>query len=155
VLERLLSPMQLVAHPVADALAELARGAISKRFHRHYRGFFGGMRREHEREPRLKSMLYAYRVALTGIHLLETGECVGDVRVLAPEYGFGEIREAAAAKAEAGETAPIDPALDRALRGRWPALEARLEDALERSTLPSEPPNRAATNEWLVETRLD
>lgn len=152
-LERFLSPVQLV-EGLTSELAELARGAMSQRFHKHYRGFFGGMRREHEREPHLKSILYAYRVALTGIHLLETGECVGDVRVLGPEYGFGEIREAAATKADATETAPIDPALDRALRGRWPALEARLQEALERSTLPAEPPNVAAADDWLVQTRL-
>ena len=152
-LERFLSPFQLV-DGLTGELAELARGAISQRFVRHYRGFFHGMRREHEREPHLKSMLYSYRVALTGIHLLETGECVGDVRALAPEYGFERILEAVSAKAEGGEKAPIDPTLDDALRVRWSALEERLQQALERSTLPAEPPNRAEVSEWLVRTRL-
>lgn len=153
VLERFLSPFQLVDGLTAE-LAELARGAISQRFERHYRGFFHGMRREHEREPRLKSMLYSYRVALTGIHLLETGECVGDVRALAPEYGFDGILDAVSAKAEAGEKAAIEPTLDSALRGGWSALEGRLQQALERSPLPAEPANRAAASDWLVRTRL-
>ena len=82
VLERFLSPFQLVSGPVADALAELARGAASQRFHRHYRGFFTGMQREHLREPRVKSMLYAYRVALTGVHLFPRTEGMGGVRSL-------------------------------------------------------------------------
>ena len=80
-LERILSPFQLYETPELDALQALARGAISKRFADHYRGFFKGMCREHERseEPHAKTLLYAYRVALTGIHLLRTGELIGDV----------------------------------------------------------------------------
>jgi len=152
-LERFLSPFQLV-EGLTSELAELARGAMSQRFHKHYRGFFGAMRREHEREPHLKSMLYSYRVALTGIHLLQSGECVGDVRALAPEHGFGEILEAVAAKADGGEKAPIEPALDAALRDGWNTLEAHLQQALDRSALPEEPPNRAAVSDWLVRTRL-
>ena len=153
-LERFLSPFQLVDHPFTGQLAQLARGAISKRFHGHYRGFFGGMRREHEREPRLKSMLYSYRVALTGIHLLETGECVGDVRVLAPAHGFDPVLDAVEAKATAGEKDAIEPALDARLREGWPALEEALGRALDRSALPDEPPNRAEANRWLVQARM-
>lgn len=153
VLERFLSPFQLVGG-MAEELAELARGAISRRFHAHYRGFFGGMRREHERTPHLKTMLYSYRVALTGTHLLETGECVGDVRALAPEYGFPAVLDAVAAKAEGGEKAPIDPSLDATLRSGWSAVEERLEQALARSPLPAEPSNRDTIAAWLIRARL-
>ena len=35
-----------------------------------------------------EALLYAYRVALTGVHLLETGEVIGDVRETGPIYGI-------------------------------------------------------------------
>ena len=71
-----------------DRIRALVPEALSTRFAGHYRGYFGGMQREHARERRAKTMLYAYRVALTGIHLLETGEVEMDVGVTAPRYGF-------------------------------------------------------------------
>ena len=153
VLERLLSPFQLVESEEAEALAELARGAVSQAFYRHYRGFFGGMQREHGVKGRAKTMLYAYRVALTGVPLLETGEVVGDVRVLGPAYGFDEVSELVELKAAAAEKAPLGEAEDARFRARWPALEARLEEARARSTLPEAPTNRGAMNEWLVRLR--
>ena len=68
-LERLLTPLQLVESEDVDALRELARGAISKRFIGHYRGFFKGCRREHENRRQAKSFVVqlprcAYRCAL-------------------------------------------------------------------------------------------
>lgn len=154
VLERFLSPFQLVPGAVTESLAELAEGAIAKSFHRHYRGFFSGMRREHTRERRAKTMLYSYRVALTGTHLLRTGELVGDVRVLAPRYGFEEVTELVELKGRTREKAVLDEPTDARFRARWPALEEALADALEASELPEEPPNRDAMERWLRETRL-
>ncbi|HEY8374964.1 MAG TPA: nucleotidyltransferase domain-containing protein, partial [Nannocystis sp.] len=89
-LERLLTPFQLYTSPEVEELQALARGAISRRFIRHYQGFFRGTCREHERSqpPRAKGLLYAYRVALTGVHLLRTGELETDLRRLAPMCGY-------------------------------------------------------------------
>ncbi len=161
VLERILTPLQVVPGRPGpggdlDELRELARGAISKRFAPHYRGFFAGMRREHERShaPRAKTLLYAYRVALTGVHLLRTGELRGDVTENARAYGFADVGELVAFKREHGEKTPVDPALDAKHRARWPALEAMLDDALRTSTLPDEPPNREVPSGWLVRRRL-
>lgn len=156
VLERILTPLQAIEGPDLDALEELARGAISKRFAGHYRGYFAQMRREHEKSaaPRAKTLLYAYRVALTGVHLLRSGELRADVLENAAEHGFAGVEELVLFKREHGEKTPIDPALDAKHRARWPALEALLDRALRESTLPDEPPNRAAIDDWLVERRL-
>jgi predicted nucleotidyltransferase len=156
VLERIASPIQVTLGPDADALRELALGAVSKRFAPHYRGYFEGMCREHARSeaPRAKSLLYAYRVALTGVHLLRTGEVRGDVIANASEHGVTDVEELVRAKRESGEKSAIDPALDAKHRARWPMLAAMLDDALAKSTLPDEPSNRAAIHEWLVQRRL-
>jgi hypothetical protein len=154
VLERILTPLQLIVSDDTLALAELARGALSTRFFPHYRGYFAGMRREHETRKRAKTLLYTYRVALTGVHLLRAGEVRGDVLANAADHGAGGLEELIAFKREHGEKAALDPALDAEHRARWPMLEAMLEDARARSTLPAEPPNGAAMSEWLIARRL-
>lgn len=115
VLERLMAPVQAYATDALDELRALATGALSKRFAQHYRGYFGGMVREHEREPRAKSALYACRVALTGIHLLGAAECRTDVTSNAAEYGLDVTEliaikragpEKAASRRSTGSSAP-------------------------------------------------
>ena len=90
-LERLLGPLNLVTTPAGHTLRHLARQSLSRRLFYHYRGFFAGMRREYEREAAAgvrtaKRLLYAYRVALTGIHALLAGEIETRVDVLAERY---------------------------------------------------------------------
>ena len=154
-LERILSPIQLQATEELRALQALARATISKRFASHYRGFFQGMCREHDRSeaPRAKTLLYAYRVALTGVHLLRTGELVGDVNETAPRYGFEAALELVARKRDGEERVVLTAAEDATHRGAWPALEAALASALEESTLPDAPDNAAEPDAFLVELR--
>jgi hypothetical protein len=155
-LERILSPIQLVEGSDLDELRELARGAVAKVFSKHYRGYFAGMVREHAASevPRAKTLLYAYRVALTGVHLLLTGEVRGDVRANAAEHGVRGIDELVLAKREGAEKGALDPALDAEHRGKLGELEQALDRALERSSLPDLPPNADAIDAWLVARRL-
>src|SRR5262249_55150304 len=131
----------------------LARAAISQKFSHHYRGFFGRMRLDWERaDPQtVKGLLYAYRSALTGVHLLHTGECVGDVARLAPLYGFPLVADLVARKAAGTEDGAIVDA-DR-FRGDLERLESSLETARADSRLPPEPPNAGDLNASLVEVR--
>lgn len=152
-LERILSRFQVMTSPETRELQALARGAISRRFARHYAGFFRGCCREHEREPTAKALLYSYRVALTGIHLLRTGALEADVTVLAPRYGF-DVVELVAIKRAGTEHGGLDPAVDGAHRAAWPVLEAELADAEAASPLPPDATNRADLEAWLVDTRL-
>lgn len=155
-LERFESPIQLYQSPVVDAMRHLSEGARSTRFVRHYAGFFKGMCREHERSaaPRAKTLLYCYRVALTGAHLLLTGELECDLRRLAPLHGFGEALELVAYKANAHETAAVPAEVDARHRASWPRLEAFIDAAKARSPLPAAPANEAACEAWLVERRM-
>lgn len=154
-LERLLSNFQLYPGPETEQLQALARASISRRCARHYQGFFRGMCREHERadQPRAKSLLYAYRVALTGIHLLRTGELIADLRQLAPRLGYPDALALIKIKAEGVEKGAVNPEVDAQHRAAWPALEADLAVALATSPLPEEAPNEAACEAWLVELR--
>jgi hypothetical protein len=137
-----------------NQLRTLARGAVSQKFFHHYRGFFGRMCEDFRAaQPKtVKGLLYAYRSALTGIHLLRTGECIGDVTQLAPIYGFSQVPELVARKGRGREHGELttstgfDADLER--------LEALLETARSESPLPPESPNTEALNEFLVEQRM-
>lgn len=153
VLERILSPLQVIESDEVKALQSLARGSISKSFAGHYRGFFKGMRREHDLRRRAKSMLYSYRVALTGVHLLKTGKLEASLIELAPRYGFESVLELCEFKAEAGEKSTLPEEIDQRHRERWDELDALLGETLAASTLSESAPNRDAMNEWLIALR--
>jgi len=153
-LEHVLSPLQLVSDARTEALRVLAKGAVSKRFVHHYRGFFHRMREEHARERRAKTLLYAYRVALTGAHLLETGELETDVRVNAARHGIAEVETLVAIKRERAEKATLTEAEDVELSRSLDRALALLEGAHAGSRLSDDAPNRDALERWLIETRL-
>jgi predicted nucleotidyltransferase len=153
ILERILSPLQLLASPEASTLQDLARGAASRRFHHHYRGFFGRMREDWNKTATktVKGLLYTYRSALTGIHLLRTGDCVGDVTALAARYSFDAVAALVERKGRSTEHGLM------ADSGEFEAdlaqLEAMLEASWSESPLPEESPNAEALNEFLVDQR--
>ncbi|MBK6734045.1 MAG: nucleotidyltransferase domain-containing protein [bacterium] len=155
-LERILSPYQLFPTPELNDLKRLAKQALSRRFARHYLGYFSGQIAEHQKlpEPRLKTMLYTFRVALTGAHLLRTAHLLVDLNMSAREYGQTVILEAIALKQEHGEKATLPPTLDQELRRRWPDLEALIQESLASSPLPEEAPNREDLSEWLRQARI-
>jgi hypothetical protein len=160
-LERLLGPLPVVTSPLGARLVEWTRRNLTSRSVHHYRGFLGAMLREHAVDvrdrggPRAKRLLYMYRAALTGVHLLRTGVLECDVRVLAPHHGFGAVVETLLAFKVKGElqTLPDDvvrPVLDVDV----PELRRLLDEAERETILPSSPPDLAGLDALLVEARL-
>src|SRR5690349_10857099 len=76
VLEQIFSPLVVTGQEFLDELRPLARRCITRHHYHHYRGFLATQRKLLDKqEPKVaKTLLYAYRVLLTGIHLLRTGE---------------------------------------------------------------------------------
>ena len=101
---------------------------------------------------RAKTLLYAYRVALTGVHLLETGEVQTHLPTLNERFGLPFIPELIARKASAefGTLNAVDVAFHTQQLDGW---ESRLNVAYEASTLPTEPPAEEL-DRFLVELRL-
>ena len=97
----------------------------------------GSMPRLVRRLPiHLKSLLYAYRVALTGIHALRTGEIESGLRPLCLRRPALEFIEELIEKKRRAETGG-DPTLDRQWHlGRLAELEAELDRAYGESVLP-------------------
>jgi hypothetical protein len=94
-----------------------------------------------DREPVLKAktLLYAYRVVLTGVHLLATGEVQAHLPTLNERFRLPFIPELITRKASAefGALTGVDAEFHREQLDAW---ERRLERAYEASTLPAEPP---------------
>lgn len=155
-LERIFSPFQLFETPELKQLQELKNEYLSRRFCHHYSGFFQKKCEEYTKAVNfpIKPMLYIYRVALTGIHLLLTGEVIGDVNVTAAEHGFAEIGELVQIYAATSEKSSLDEKTSGRFVERWPLLQEKLDQALEKSPLPELPPGEDACSEWLIALRL-
>src|SRR5262249_28210337 len=136
-----------------DQLRPLARRCITRHHYHHYRGFLATQRKllDKQQPKLLKTVLYAYRVLLTGIHLLRTGEEEAHLPRLAEEYQRPFLGELIAQKRE--EKRPAQD-LDRGFHDtQLRELETRLDRAFQESSLPEER-DRQAVHRFLVDCRL-
>lgn len=154
-LEQVFSPLVVLSTPIFEELRELARGCVTRPTVRHYQGFARG-RRKRVREPdaTVKHLLYAFRVFMSGIHLMRTGEVVANVDVLDDVFRLASVRELAQRKREGEEKGKLDPAELPRWEKDLDALEKELVRAHEASALPDEPTTRAAIDDLVVRARL-
>jgi predicted nucleotidyltransferase len=153
ILEQIFSPIVVLGQGFLNELRPLARGCITRHHYHHYRGFYATERKliEKEEPKRVKPILYAYRVLMTGIHLLRTGEVEANLPSLNEHFGFGFLEELIRLKTV--ENAPAGKLEWPFHAARLGELENRLDQAFEQSTLP-EHRDRTAINEFLIELRL-
>jgi hypothetical protein len=154
ILEQIFSSIVVMGQDFLDSLRPLARQCITRHHYHHYRGFYATQRRLlAKKEPmRVKPLLYVYRVLMTGIHLLRTGEVEANLLRLNEQFGFGFLDELIARKV-GGENASIGD-LDWAFHEtRLAELEVGLDQAFQESKLP-EDRDRKPVNEVLVRLRL-
>jgi predicted nucleotidyltransferase len=154
-LERILTPYQLFTSPEQAQLVEITQRSMAKNFFFHYRGFFANKRKEFEKAeaPTAKGLLYVYRSALTGIHLLSTGKCEMDVRVLARVHAFPGVEQLVEIKQRGTEFCNLTGG------GDWSSdldrLEALLTAAHSSSNLPEEPTTRGELDRYVLQLRLN
>ena len=100
ILEQIFSPIVVLGQEFLDELRPLARRCITRHHYHHYRGFYATQRKliAKEEPKRAKPVLYAYRVLMTGIHLLRTGEVEANLLRLNEHFGFGFLDELIARK---------------------------------------------------------
>jgi len=155
VLEQILSPLVVVSTPPFERLQALARGSINRTLYHHYRGFARGRWKAFtaEEPKRIKTLLYVYRVLLTGIHLLETGELDANLPRLAAARGLDFVAELVERKRR-GEATTLDREEVERHAQRVSSIEAEMLRAYEHSRLPDAATNIDEINEFLIETRL-
>ncbi|MEU9395286.1 nucleotidyltransferase domain-containing protein [Streptomyces sp. NPDC048324] len=154
VLEQLLSPLVVHTTDAHRELAALAPGVLTGHHAHHYRGFANTQWRLFEKTGELKPLLYTFRVLLTGVHLMRSGEVQAHLPTLlgevdAPAY-LPELIEAKAAQ-EHGD-ADVDHARVRADVER---LHAVLDEAQQVSSLPDAPTVYDALHDFVVRVRLE
>jgi predicted nucleotidyltransferase len=153
VLEQLYSP--LVIHTTAEheELKTLGRGCITPAHSLHYLGFAHNEWKLLEKKPSLKRLLYVYRVLLTGIRLMRTGEVEANLDRLNEEYKLPQVPELIAKKVNRTEWAEISGDLGFH-QSEYKRLCGELEAAAAASALPRTVSSEDGLNDFVVCTRL-
>lgn len=156
VLEQVWSPLVVHTTPEHEELKTLARGCVTRFHNQHYLGFAETQWRlfDKERPRRVKPLLYVYRVLLTGIHLMRTGEVEANLVRLNESAGLSHVTDLVARKLAGPEQSAVGDADVAFHRREYERLVAELEDARRASTLPEAPSARAGLNDLLVRLRL-
>lgn len=156
VLEQLLSPLIVHTSPEHQELCHLAPKCLTRHHAHHYLGFAETQWNLFAKEfpPRVKPLLYVYRVLLTGIHLMRTGMVEANLPRLNAEYALPYIDDLLARKVQGKEKSTLDDADTVFHRGEYDRLRARLEDEQTKSSLPAVASARDDLGRLLVRIRF-
>src|SRR5579859_566705 len=158
VLEQIYSPLVLQTTPEHEELKVLARDCISRNHRHHYYGFAESQWKLFVKEQpyRVKPLLYIYRVLLTGIHLLRTGEVESNLVQLNEIYRLPYIPDLIARKLAGPEKAGLADADLAFHRSEYERLLGELDRAARESALPEGPSleSKNALNDLLIRVRL-
>lgn len=153
-LEQLYSPLVVHGGSWLDELRELGKSCIVRPVYYHYRGFF------HNQQKQImaglvtaKAVLYAYRVLLSGIHVLKTGRIEAHLPTLLEEYPHRRVEGLLEMKIQGGEKEPLDDALTRLHLAKLGELEQQLDAAFAESQLPESVENLSSLSDYIVRAR--
>jgi predicted nucleotidyltransferase len=155
VMEQVFSPLVVMGGPLLDELREIARGCLTRHLVHHYAGFTDNQLKllEKEEPKRVKTLLYAYRVLLTGIHVLLTGEIESNLPTLLRNHPQdGEVGELIVRKLR--ESAPLDEQNLPGHLARIGKLREQLDLAFKKTQLPEVPSRARDLDAFLVRLRL-
>ncbi|MGN6727169.1 MAG: nucleotidyltransferase domain-containing protein [Tepidisphaeraceae bacterium] len=156
VLEQLLSPIVVHTTPAHAELKALAPACLTKHHAHHYLGFAQTQWTLFQKEnpPRVKPLLYVYRVLLTGIHLMRSGEVEANLPRLNEFFRLPYLNELIAQKTSGAENGTHSATDLEYHVGEYQRLRAELEQAYAESVLPDMPSAMPALNDLLVRIRL-
>lgn len=156
VLEQLLSPLVVHTTPEHEELKAIAPDCLTKFHAYHYLGFAETQWKLFRKEdpPRVKPLLYVYRVLLTGIHLMRTGDVEANLVMLNDTAKLSYIPELIDRKVQGAEKETLKAA-DLEFHDReYQRLRSELELSMEHSHLPERSTGKTALNDLLVRVRM-
>lgn len=156
VLEQLYSPIVVSARPEHEELKAIGVECITRHHSHHYLGFSETQWKlfVKEKQPRVKPLLYVYRVLLTGIHLMRTGRIEANLATLNEEFKMSWLKDLIDAKLN-GEERVRASGIDVGFHERqYNRLRGLLEEASTVSGLPELPTAMPRLNDLLVRLRL-
>ena len=156
VLEQVLSPLVVHTTPEHAELKEIVAQCITRHHAHHYLGFAETQWKLFEKEnpPRVKPLLYVYRVLLTGIHLMQSGVIEASLVRLNETARFPYLDELIQRKIAGKEKDRLTEADLELHRREYDRLREKLQQAHETSSLPESPRGNAALHDLLVRLRL-
>ncbi len=156
VLEQLYSPLIVHSSPEHDELKKIARGCVTRHHSHHYLGFAATQWDLLQKcdPPRIKPLLYVYRVILTGIHLMRTGRVEANLLNLNEEFKLPYVAELVARKQAGPEKGTLQDKEIEFHKDEYNRLAVQLENASESSQLPNEPSCRDELNDLLIRIRM-
>jgi len=154
VLEQLLSPLVLASTPEHQELMGLSRDLVTRHHAHHYLGFARRQWTLFVNEQSVKPLLYVYRVLLTGIYLMRTGEVEANIVRLNGVFGLSYLDDLVAQKIGGSERGLMEGTNFAFHEKEYARLTAELEEARDRSTLPDAPLGRDALNDLLLRIRM-
>jgi predicted nucleotidyltransferase len=157
VLEQVFSPLVVEARPEHEELKSIARTCITRHHSHHYLGFAATQWNLFRKEepPRVKPLLYVYRVLCTGIHLMRTGEVEANLVKLNEEFRLPYVPDLVARKSGGPEQGVLASAEVALYESEYLRLVAALETASAESQLPGETTAQHALDDLLVRLRLE
>ena len=156
VLEQLLSPLVVYTTSEHEELKSIAAVCITRHHAHHYFGFAETQWKLFQKAdpPHVKPLLYVYRVLLTGIHLMRTGEIEANLSRLNESAKLPYIPELIERKTGGPEKGVLDQSDLDFHHCEYERLRTALQQAFETSRLPESPSGAAALNDLLVRIRL-
>jgi len=157
VLEQLFSPLVVVTTPEHEEAVALARTCVTRAHSHHYLGFAKTQWNLLRKKPRVKQALYLYRVLLTGIHLMRTGDVEANLPRLNDVFRLPQVPGLIERKTTGTEKGKLEES-EIAEHGReYARLCLVLEEAAKESALPDEPAasSRDGLNDLLIRLRTN
>ncbi|MBL8820065.1 MAG: nucleotidyltransferase domain-containing protein [Planctomyces sp.] len=156
VLEQALSPLIVHTTSEHEELKAIAQNCITKHHAHHYLGFAATQWKLFQKEdpPRVKPLLYVYRVLLTGIHLMRTGNVEANLVTLNEVFQLPYVPELIQRKVTGTEKGTLELSDLRFHEQEYERLKTELELAFETSLLPEQPKGAAALNDLLIRIRM-
>jgi predicted nucleotidyltransferase len=156
VLEQLYSPLVVHTTPEHEELKMIPAGCVSRHHSHHYVGFAATQwdLLQKDNPPRVKPLLYVYRVLLTGIYLMRIGRVEANLLRLNDEFKLTYVPELVARKMAGPENGALNTTELEFHSSEYRRLLAQLEVEAAETKLRAEPDCREALNDLLVRIRL-
>lgn len=155
VLEQIHSPLVVFTTPKHEELIEIAKTCVTRHHAHHYLGFATNQWKLFEKESprRVKPLLYVFRVLLTGIHLMRTGEIQSNLRALNQDAKLGYLDDLIERKLSGPEKGTLEESDFSFYESEYARLLAELRLSRDKSQLREAPSGKAALNDLLIRIR--
>lgn len=162
VLEQMMSPLIVHTTPEHQELCSLVPKCLTKHHIHHYLGFaetqwklvLKSANEAGAAGPRVKPLLYLYRVLLTGIHLMRAHAVECNLEVLNLDHRLSYIPDLLTLKKDGTEKQTMNRFDHHFHQQEFERLKAMLRTESERSSLADVPSAKDALNDLLIRIRL-